>query len=99
MGISPREALSLAALMNTRGLMAFVILNVGFNLGIISPVLFSMMVLMAVVTTFMAAPLLETRRAAQPAKEMAVPESVMERKRMRSQRHPEVVRILSKADP
>jgi Kef-type K+ transport system membrane component KefB len=69
MGISPREALSLAALMNTRGLMAFVILNVGLNLGIISPVLFSMMVLMALVTTFMAAPLLEIFRVAQPARD------------------------------
>jgi K+:H+ antiporter len=66
MGISPREVLSLAALMNTRGLMAFVILNVGLNLGIISPVLSSMMVLMALVTTFMAAPLLDIFHVAQP---------------------------------
>jgi Kef-type K+ transport system membrane component KefB len=44
--------------MNTRGLMELVILNIGLDLGIISPALFSMMVLMALVTTFMTAPLL-----------------------------------------
>lgn len=97
MGISPREALGLAALMNTRGLMAFVVLNVGFNLGIISPVLFSMMVLMALVTTFMAAPLLEVLHLAQPAKEMAA--TAMEQKRVNSRPHPEIIQILSKADP
>jgi len=46
-------------LMNTRGLMELVILNLGLDIGVISPVLFSMMVLMALVTTFMTTPLLE----------------------------------------
>jgi Kef-type K+ transport system membrane component KefB len=45
--------------MNTRGLMELVILNVGLDIGVLSPKLFSMMVLMALVTTFMTAPLLE----------------------------------------
>jgi Kef-type K+ transport system membrane component KefB len=45
--------------MNTRGLMAFVILNVGFDIGVISPALFAMMVLMALATTLMTTPLLE----------------------------------------
>lgn len=54
-----REAAGLGILMNTRGLMELVILNVGLDIGVISPALFSMMVLMALVTTFMAAPLLE----------------------------------------
>ncbi len=44
--------------MNTRGLVELVILNIGLDLGILSPALFSMMVLMALVTTFMTAPLL-----------------------------------------
>jgi Kef-type K+ transport system membrane component KefB len=44
--------------MNTRGLMELVILNIGLDLGIISPAVFSMMVVMALVTTFMTTPLL-----------------------------------------
>jgi K+:H+ antiporter len=46
-------------LMNTRGLMELVILNVGLDIGVISPALFAMLVLMALVTTFMTSPLLE----------------------------------------
>ena len=53
-----REAAGLGALMNTRGLMELVVLNVGLDLGLISPALFSMMVLMAVFTTLITAPLL-----------------------------------------
>jgi Kef-type K+ transport system membrane component KefB len=42
-----------------RGLMELVILNIGLDIGVISPALFSMMVVMALVTTFMTTPLLE----------------------------------------
>jgi len=45
-------------LMNTRGLVELVILNAGLDLGILSPALFTMMVLMALVTTFMTSPIL-----------------------------------------
>ncbi len=45
--------------MNTRGLMELVILNIGLDIKIISPALFSMMVLMALFTTFMTTPVLE----------------------------------------
>jgi Kef-type K+ transport system membrane component KefB len=58
-GRSWREAAGLGILMNTRGLMELVILNVGLDIGVLSLPLFSMMVLMALVTTFMTAPLLE----------------------------------------
>jgi len=58
-GMSWRESWALGALMNTRGLMAFVILNVGLDIGVISPALFAMMVLMALATTFMTTPILE----------------------------------------
>jgi Kef-type K+ transport system membrane component KefB len=58
-GISWREAFSVGVLMNTRGLVELVILNVGLDLGVISPTLFSMMVIMALVTTFMTTPLLD----------------------------------------
>jgi Kef-type K+ transport system membrane component KefB len=44
--------------MNTRALLELVILNIGLDVGVISPVLFSMMVLMALVTTFTTSPLL-----------------------------------------
>ena len=57
-GIPLREAAGLGTLMNTRGLMELVILNIGLDIGIISPALFSMMVIMALVTTFMTTPML-----------------------------------------
>jgi len=57
--MSWRQALSLGLLMNTRGLVELVILNVGLDLRVISPTLFSMMVVMALVTTFMTTPLLD----------------------------------------
>lgn len=58
-GMSWRDALSLGALMNTRGLMELVILNVGLDIGVLSPTLFAMMMLMALVTTAMTTPLLD----------------------------------------
>jgi Kef-type K+ transport system membrane component KefB len=58
-GAEWRDALGLGVLMNTRGLMELVILNIGLDVGVISPALFSMMVLMALATTFMTTPLLE----------------------------------------
>jgi Kef-type K+ transport system membrane component KefB len=59
MGMPIREAVGLGALMNTRGLMELVILNIGLDIKVISPALFSMMVIMALVTTLMTTPLLE----------------------------------------
>jgi len=61
-GMTWRDSLALGALMNTRGLMELIVLNVGYDLGILSPALFSMMVLMALVTTAMTAPLLSVLR-------------------------------------
>jgi Kef-type K+ transport system membrane component KefB len=58
-GLDWRGAGAVGVLMNTRGLMELVILNVGLDLGVLSPALFAMMVLMALVTTFMTSPLLE----------------------------------------
>lgn len=55
-GLAWREAAVLGALMNTRGLMELVILNVGLDIGVISRELFAMMVLMALATTFMTTP-------------------------------------------
>jgi Kef-type K+ transport system membrane component KefB len=57
-GLSWRESAALGALVNTRGLMELIILNVGLDLGLITPVVFAMMVVMAIVTTAMTAPAL-----------------------------------------
>jgi Kef-type K+ transport system membrane component KefB len=58
MGFDARNALSLGVLLNTRGLVELVVLNVGLDLGILTPELFSMMVIMALVTTLMTTPAL-----------------------------------------
>jgi Kef-type K+ transport system membrane component KefB len=57
-GVPWRQAAGLGALMNTRGLMELIVLNVGLELGVITPRLYTMFVLMALVTTFATAPLL-----------------------------------------
>ncbi|XGV99402.1 MAG: cation:proton antiporter [Leptolyngbya sp. BL-A-14] len=57
--IEPREAAALGWLMNTRGLTELIVLNIGLSLHVISPLLFTMLVIMALVTTFMTSPLLE----------------------------------------
>lgn len=58
-GIENREASALGWLMNTRGLTELIVLNIGLSLGVISPLLFAMLVIMALTTTFMTSPLLE----------------------------------------
>jgi Kef-type K+ transport system membrane component KefB len=57
-GMAPRESATLGILMNTRGLMELIVLNLGLDLGVISPPLFAMLVLMALVTTFATSPIL-----------------------------------------
>ncbi|PZV07183.1 MAG: sodium:proton antiporter [Leptolyngbya sp.] len=58
-GIDHRESSALGWLMNTRGLTELIVLNIGLELGVITPLLFTMLVIMALVTTFMTSPLLE----------------------------------------
>ena len=58
-GQENRKALGLGALMNARGLTELIIINIGLQAGIIGPALFSILVLMAIVTTLMASPLFE----------------------------------------
>lgn len=58
-GIPNREALGIGTLMNARGLMELIIINIGLQRGIISPALFATLVIMAVITTLMASPLFE----------------------------------------
>ena len=58
-GQSWKDSLSIGALMNTRGLTELVALNIGYDLGVLSPELFSMFVIMALATTFMTGPTLD----------------------------------------
>ena len=58
-GLNRSDSQAVGWLMNTRGLTELVILNVGLGLGVISQTLFTLMVLMALITTSMAGPLLE----------------------------------------
>ena len=58
-GIANREALGIGTLMNARGLMELIIINIGLQRGIISEGLFATLVIMAVVTTLMASPVFE----------------------------------------
>ena len=71
MGETWKESLTLGILMNTRGLVELIVLNIGLDLGVLSPTLFAMLVIMALVTTMMASPLLPLlgycKIGAQPA--------------------------------
>jgi len=58
-GQSWKDSLMIGALMNTRGLMELVVLNIGYDLGVLTPQVFAMMVIMALVTTFMTGPALD----------------------------------------
>jgi len=60
-GMSWGDSFSLGVLMNTRGLVELIVLNLGYDLGILSPRIFTMLVLMALITTFMTGPLLQLR--------------------------------------
>ncbi|WP_044561200.1 cation:proton antiporter [Azospirillum sp. B4] len=79
-GESNATALGIGALMNSRGLMELIIINIGLQKGIIGPTLFSMLVLMAIVTTMMASPLFELvygRKARLSGELGAVPEQAL----------------------
>ena len=65
---SRRDASMLGVLMNTRGLMELIVLNVGLELGVLSPRLFAILVLMAIVTTAGTTPIVQRlMRSAEPA--------------------------------
>ena len=67
-----RDSLMIGALMNTRGLMELIVLNIGFDLGILTPEVFAMMVIMALVTTFMTGPALDFINYILPEKKTGV---------------------------
>jgi Kef-type K+ transport system membrane component KefB len=71
-----RDSLTIGALMNTRGLMELVVLNIGLDLKVITPEVFTMMVIMALVTTFMTGPALDIINWAFKTKDSFVPEEI-----------------------
>lgn len=68
LGETWKDSLSIGVLMNTRGLMELIVLNIGYEMGVLPPHIFVMLVIMAVVTTFMTSPLLSLINWAFPEK-------------------------------
>jgi Kef-type K+ transport system membrane component KefB len=75
-GLRWRDSAALGILMNTRGLVELIVLNIGLDLGVISPKLFTMLVLMALVTTFMTTPILHLLLRNHPWIERAAPPAI-----------------------
>lgn len=69
-GLNWYDSISVGILMNTRGLIELIILNIGYDLGIIQPTLFTIMVLMAIATTFMTGSLLQIVEKLKPKNEI-----------------------------
>src|SRR5450631_2361938 len=77
LGQTWRDSLSIGALMNTRGLMELVVLNIGYDMGILSTEIFAMLVIMALVTTFMTGPALDLiNRFLRGNRPIAIPVSI-----------------------
>jgi Kef-type K+ transport system membrane component KefB len=72
-GLGWRDSASLGVLMNTRGLMELIVLNIGLELRVISPSLFAMLVIMAVATTFLTTPILHLLTRNHPPESEQVP--------------------------
>ena len=71
------DSLTIGALMNTRGLMELVVLNIGYDLGVLTSEVFTMMVIMALVTTFMTGPALDLINYVFKTKDVFIPEEVI----------------------
>ena len=71
-----RDSLTIGALMNTRGLMELVVLNIGYDLGVLSAEVFTMMVIMALVTTFMTGPAIDLINFIFKTKEAYFPKDI-----------------------
>jgi Kef-type K+ transport system membrane component KefB len=77
-GQSWKDSLTIGALMNTRGLMELVVLNIGYDLGVLNSEIFTMLVIMALVTTFMTGPALDLINYVFKSKEVLTPEEEIE---------------------
>jgi len=74
-----RDSLTIGALMNTRGLMELVVLNIGYDLGVLSTEIFTMMVIMALVTTFMTGPAIDIINYIFKRKDSLLPREISNR--------------------
>jgi len=72
-GMAWVDSFALGALMNTRGLVELIALNIGYDLGILTPRIFAMLVIMALVTTCMTGPFLTLSDYWRARKQVAVP--------------------------
>jgi Kef-type K+ transport system membrane component KefB len=82
-GQSWRNSLTIGALMNTRGLMELIVLNIGLELKVLTPAVFTMMVIMALVTTFMTGPALDLINYAFKTKEPLIPSVISNQNKYR----------------
>jgi hypothetical protein len=73
-----RDSLTIGALMNTRGLMELIVLNIGLDLKVITPEVFTMMVIMALVTTFMTGPVIDLIDFIFNKKVAVIPNSIVD---------------------
>lgn len=92
-----KDSLTIGALMNTRGLMELVVLNIGYDLGVLTPEIFAMMVIMALVTTFMTGPALDLINWSFRSKPSLIPQQIIQQSNYRiliSFGHPERGRSL-----
>lgn len=71
-----KDSLTIGALMNTRGLMELVVLNIGYDLGVLTPEIFAMMVIMALVTTFMTGPAIDLINKIFKTKASSIPSEI-----------------------
>ncbi|GAA4308243.1 cation:proton antiporter [Compostibacter hankyongensis] len=79
-----RESFMTGTLMNTRGLVELVVLNIGYDLGVLPPALFTLMVIITLITTLMTAPLLAlTGRIGRPGKARPIPNEIEEHRKYR----------------
>lgn len=76
MGQNWKDSLTIGALMNTRGLMELIVLNIGFDLGVLNAEIFAMMVIMALVTTFMTGPAIDLFNKIFKSTEDVIPEEI-----------------------
>jgi Kef-type K+ transport system membrane component KefB len=79
-GQSWKDSLTIGALMNTRGLMELVVLNIGYDLGVLTSEIFTMMVIMALVTTFMTGPALDIINFIFKTKDSLLPKNILNSK-------------------
>jgi Kef-type K+ transport system membrane component KefB len=78
-----RDSLTIGALMNTRGLMELIVLNIGLDLGVLTTEVFTMMVIMALVTTFMTGPALDLINFIFKTKDVIIEEEVLSNKKFK----------------